>query len=122
MSFESDLYATLSGAAGVTALVGDRISPTSYEGITRPYVVYTPIFSEPFYAMSGASNMTRLRLQVDCYSEDVDECAEIARAVIAAIPETGALHRTAHNNQDVGREEDTRLYRRLVEFTIFHRS
>jgi hypothetical protein len=122
VTFETDLYAELSGVAGVVALVGDQIHPAhASEGATAPYIVYTPIFSEPFYGLDGESNMTRLRLQVDCYSEDVDEAAAMARAVIDAIPQSGALHRVAHNNQDLGIEDDTRLFRRLVEFTIFHR-
>ena len=123
MSFESDIYSVLA-VAGVTSLVSDRIYPAhASEGTARPYVVYTPIFSEPIYHLDGSTNKhTRIRLQVDCYSEDVDQAAQIARAVIDAVPQSGALHRTAHNDQDLGLEEDTRLFRRLIEFTIFYRS
>lgn len=123
MSFESDLYAELSGDAGLTALVSDRIYPShASEGAEAPYVVYAPIFNEAIYALEGAGNMSKVRLQVDCYAEDPDEAASVARAVIAAIPESGALLRASHSNQDLGLEEGTRLFRRLLEFSIFHRS
>jgi hypothetical protein len=122
MTFESDLYAALSGAAGLTALVGTRISPSHEQTPTAPYVVYTPIFGESFYTLAGASSMTRVRLQVDCYADHPDTSAAIAEAVISAIPQSGALHRASHSNQGLGMEEDTRLFRRLVEFSIFHRS
>jgi hypothetical protein len=123
MTFEADLYAELSSDAGVIAFVGTEIWPShASEGARPPYIVYTPIASEAFYNLSDSSDMKRIRLQVDCYATDPDTAASIARAVITAIPVTGQLHRTSHNDQDLGMEEDTRLFRRMVELSIFHRS
>lgn len=122
MSFESDLYTVLSVAA-VTALVSDRIVPSHMsEGSLPPYIVYTPIFDDRRYDLDGETNLSKVRTQIDCYAEDPDTAASIAEAVIAAIPETGwPLHRTAHSEQDLGLEPDTRLFRRMLEFSIFHR-
>ena len=130
MSFETDLYAVLSVDAGLVALVGDRIEPShsgapipDVNGEIQPYVVYTPIFNEERYDLDGEGGLARVRLQVDCWAQHHDTAAEVARAVIAAIPVTGfPLHRTDHSNQDLGFEEGTRLYRRLIEFAVFHRS
>lgn len=123
MSFESDLYAELSGDVDLIALVSDRIYPShAAEGTAFPFVVYTPIFNEAIYSLGGSGDMAKVRLQVDCYAENPDTAAEIARAVIAAIPESGDLHRASHSNQDLGLEEDTRLFRRMIEFSIFHSS
>jgi hypothetical protein len=121
MTFESDLYAALAGSAGLSALVADRISPSHEQQPVAPYVVYTPIFSDSLYSLAGASSMTRIRLQVDCYAEDADSAMAIASAVINAVPQSGALHRASHSNHDLGMETDTRLYRRMVEMSIFHR-
>ena len=123
MSFETDLYAELSGDAGLGALVGERISPSHQsEGSVAPYVVYTPIFDDTRYDLDGDTDLRKVRLQVDCYADDPDEAMAIADAVIAAIPVTGfPLHRTAHSEQDLGLEPDTRLFRRMLEFSIFHR-
>lgn len=123
MSFETDLYAALSGNAPLAALVSDRIGPShAAEGVAPPYVVYTPIYNEARYDLEGATGVSKVRLQVDCYSEDVDQAAAIALAVIEAIPETGwPLHRTGHADQDLGLEPGTRFFRRLVEFSLFHR-
>jgi hypothetical protein len=125
VSFETDLYAELSSDAPLVALVGNEIVPShASQGVSaREFVVYTPIFNEAKYDLDGDTGAARVRLQVDCYSETQDGAAEIARAVIAAIPETGwPLHRTGHSNQDLGLESETRLFRRLVEFSIHHRS
>lgn len=124
MTFESDLYSLLSSSSGLTNLVGDRIVPSHrIEGVGTPYLVYTVVQQTPFYYMeSGAGNMSRVLLQVDGYAEDPDTAALIALAVVAAIPQTGALHRADHTNRDLGMEEDTRLFRRMVEFSLFHRT
>ena len=122
MSFESDLYSKLVAAAGLNAIVGSRISPSHDEKPSSPYVVYTTVFGEAFYSLAGASTQTRTRVQIDCYAEDPDTAADIAREVISAIPESGALHRASHSNHDLGREVETSLYRRMVEMSIFHRS
>jgi hypothetical protein len=124
MTFEADLYAALSGAAGLTALVGTEIHPShAIDGVSsRTYIVYTPVTAEPLYSLAGAGTMTRVRLQVDCYAEDQDMCMNVALAVVDAIPQTGALCRGAHSNQDFGLDEEVRLFRRIVEFSIFHRS
>jgi hypothetical protein len=123
MSLESDFYSVLSSASGLTTLVSDRIVPShAGDGTSAPYVVYTTIFGEAIYSLSGAGEMSRVRMQVDCYAEDPDTAMAIALAVIDAVPETGALCRAAHSNQDLGMEADTRLYRRMVEMSIFRRS
>ena len=124
MTFESDLYAELSSDAGVAALVSDRIWPShASDGTARPYIVYSPVFHGGIYALEGDADLSQVRLQVDCYADDPDTAASVALAVIAAIPETGRpICRSAHSNQDLGIEPGTRLFRRLLEFSIFHRS
>lgn len=124
MSFESDLYAELIGDSGLTALVGQQIVPSdASEGAVPPFVIYTPIYNEARYDLDGDTGVSRVRLQIDCYAATQDDAAAIALAVIAAIPESGwPLHRTGHVNQDLGLEVGTRLFRRMVEFSIFHRT
>jgi hypothetical protein len=124
MSLESDLYAELSGDAGLTTLVGESIYPSHVsEGTATPFVVYSTVFHEGIYHLDGDTDLTRARMQVDCYAEDPDTASSIALAVIAAIPETGRpIHRSAHSNRDLGLDPDTRLFRRMLEFSIFHRS
>jgi hypothetical protein len=123
MSLESSLYAQLTGSAGLVALVGDRIWPShASEGTASPFIVYSSVFHEGLYTLGGDGDQTRARMQIDCYADDPDTASEIALAVIEAIPESGAICRAAHSNQDLGIEPGTRLFRRLLEFSIFHRS
>lgn len=123
MTFEADFYSTLSGHAGLTAIVSNRIVPAHEDQPAAPYVVYTVIFTDTFYTLAGSSSTTRARVQVDCYANDYDTTVASAAAVIAAIPQSGTpICRAAHYEQDLGIEPSTRLYRRLLEFSIFHRS
>lgn len=124
MTLESDFYAVLAANSSLTAIVGDQIWPShASDGATAPFVVYGPVFHEAIYALGGAGDLSRARMQVDCYAEDPDVAASIALAVIAALPESGRpIHRAGHTNQDLGLEEGTRLFRRMVEFSLFHRT
>lgn len=124
MSLESDLYTKLSAAAGLTAIVGDQIWPShAAEGATAPYLAYGSIFHEGRYTLDGEDAGSRARMQFDCYAEDPDTALAMALAVIEAIPESGKpIHRAAHSIQDLGLEPGTRLFRRMVEMSIFHRS
>jgi hypothetical protein len=49
MSAETELYAALSGAAGITALVGSRIYPDAIpEEVALPALVFSRQATEPF--------------------------------------------------------------------------
>ena len=123
MTFETDLYAEFSSDGTLVGLVGDQIMPShGSEGAEPPFVVYLPMI-EPRYDLDGQTALSRVRLQVDCYAETPDHAAAVAAAVIGAIPQSGwPLHRTGHTEQDLGLEDGTRLFRRMLEFSIVHRS
>lgn len=127
MSFESDLYGILSGHSGLTALVpGDRIQPGyAAQGIDAPFVIYNRIFSEPVSGLDGfTSGLERVRVQVDCYAGTFDEAIAIAAQARAAIQaETGTrnIRGICMNEMDFY-EEDTHLFRRMLEFALFHRT
>lgn len=126
MSYESDLYGVLAGYGGLSALVGERIYPRKLEAEpTRPYVIYGRISSEPQVSLGGfTSGLERIRTQVDCYAEDFDTAIAIAtqvRAAIQAQTGTNNIQGVPMNELD-DYEEETGLYRRLLEFSLFYRS
>lgn len=127
MSFESDFNTTLLDFSGLTNLVSvDNIQPGfAAEGIGRPFVVWTRVFSEPQSGLDGfTSGLERVRVQVDCYAESFDSVIAIAsqvRAAVDAVDGDNNLRGVCINEMD-DFEEDTRLYRRMVEFSVFHRS
>lgn len=127
MSFESDLYTVLAGYSGLTSLVpADRIQQGfAADGISPPYVMCTRIFSEPQSSLEGyTSALEKIRLQVDCYAESFDSVIAIARQVRNAIDATDGVNNirgVCINEMDFF-EDDPRLFRRMLEFSVFHRS
>lgn len=124
-AWEIDFYEALMSDAALVALVGEEIYPVVALGkATPPYVVYGRIETGRRYSLDGFdTELERIRAEVNVYAERPDDAAAVARAVIVAVPTSGwPLHRTGHSNQDLGLEPATKLYRRMVELSIFHRS
>jgi hypothetical protein len=126
MTFESELLALLQAQSSLTDLVADRVFPVHELGGTppgRPYVAYLVVFAEPRNTLDGPGDISKVRLQVDCYADDFDTAAALGRALQAAIPSAGGtLHGLCINAGQDFFESDVRLYRRMLEFSLFHRT
>lgn len=91
MSAESDLQALLEGAAGVTALVGDRIAQNAIDqGQDAPYIVYTSQHT-PEYGLSNAVLANNVQFRIECWAGTAAEADEIADAVRAALLADGVV-------------------------------
>lgn len=88
MSAETSLYAALSGHAGLTALVSDRIWPDVIpEARTLPGVVFARAATEPIVAMDGSVLAEVAELSIGCWAtqrQAADACADQVVAAIAA--------------------------------------
>ena len=92
MSIESDLYATLSGDAGVTALCSTRIYPNlAPESVTFPYCAYQMVSGLRLSTITGVGDALRKRLQISCHANTYSEAKALAVAVEAALDGDGYL-------------------------------
>lgn len=85
MSLETGIYAVLSQAAPVAALVGTRIYPSEFpEGCKWPAILYRlPEESrEPTMETSG---VPKAKLSVGCFSENVADTTALAEDVLQAL-------------------------------------
>jgi len=90
MTIETTLFSTLSGAAGVSALVSSRIYPNvAPESVTFPYLVYSVISSERMHTLPGVANMQRKTIQIDCNATTYSGAKALATAVISALEGDG---------------------------------
>lgn len=124
-AWEIDFYGALTADANLIALVGEEIYPVvSIGAAVPPYVVYGRSGTDRRYSLDGFdTTLEKVLAEVLCCAETVDSAAALARALIEAVPTTGwPLHRTGHENQDLGLDPATRLYRRRVTLSIFHRT
>lgn len=126
---EANVYAALTGYAGLTALVNNGDSPLTYriyplvmpQDPTVPAVVYQRIVGSRILTMSnaGGSGVERIVFQFTTWSRTMNEAHDVMEQVrlalnaanFAAIP---LSNRTTH-------EPDTRLYGMEYDFSVWHR-
>jgi len=119
MSFESELRAHL-GHSSITAYVEDRIYPVVRpQSSTLPALVYTPFGVDQVNNLAGRDSSLRfIRVQVDCWSRTFDEALVLAEAVKARMDTAASNFRTvlSPGSGFDDFEDDTRLYRRSMDF------
>lgn len=116
MSAETEVFAALSGDAGVTALVAQRIYPDVLpEKSAYPAVVFARVRTEPTYGISGNYFGADVGLQVGCWGTTRTQADAVGSAVETALRLAGMPHvgRTA------GYDEETDLFASVIELEIF---
>ena len=87
MTAESVLYALMSGAGPVTAIVGDRIYPVVLpEGKPLPALVleHVSTYRPPVIDAFAGTHMTQTRMQANCLALSHTACRALADAARAA--------------------------------------
>jgi len=94
MSIESDIYDALSGAAGLAALVSDRIYPSAIaQGASLPAVAFARVETEYVNTLVPATAMKRARIAVQAWGpvqadvEAVGDAIEVALLAVNVPPE-----------------------------------
>ena len=90
MSVETDLKTTLGNAAGVSALVGNRVYPNiAQKGAALPYIVYSRSDTEKFSSLTGTNDPANARIEIGCTGSTYSSAKAVADAVIAALQGDG---------------------------------
>lgn len=114
MSSETDLYAALTGNAGVTALVSTRIYPNRVPlGTVYPAIGYSMITS----GLIGSNNCQESRIQIDFFDSTYSGCKAVRDAVLTVInslPNYGYIQ-----GADIY-EDDTKIHHQSVDVIITH--
>lgn len=82
MSIESDLFAKVTGNAGVSALIGTRFTPLLLDQNSAfPAAVYQFISGTHEESMQGSSGLAAGRLQVSAYGVTPKDSRDVAEAI-----------------------------------------
>ena len=124
MSVEADLYAYLSTYAGLTELVGTRVYPlVAPQAVKESYCTYQKISPGRKYSHGGFSNLSRPRIQVNCYATTYAQAKAIAVQVIAAVeawPGASNIQAAFVENEIDMYDPDTELYQVPVDFFVYY--
>lgn len=116
MSAETDLYAILSGAAPLAAVVGSRIYPDAMpEESEYPVVVFSRTETDPVQTLDGVIHAEFVTFALGCWAPTragADAAADAAVAALVAAGETYA-------GRESGYDPETGLYATTVQTTIF---
>jgi hypothetical protein len=100
MSVETELRSLLIDAAGVAALVGERVYPAMrIEDTSLPAIVYTTRRSEPEQALAVQTTLAKTTIRYECVATTLAVARQTAEAVRQAIAgrtaALGAIERVA---------------------------
>lgn len=118
MSFDADLRSHLQHAS-VTAYVGERVHPVVRSSTTLPALTYLRATASPQNSILGfTSGLTIIRLQVDVWATTFDAARLIAIAVRDRMNTAAATFKSWMIDETDLYEDDTKIYRVLMEFSV----
>lgn len=116
MNFDQAIYDLLHGYAGLESI---PIRPeVAKQGEEPPYIVYTLVYNAPNWTLQGPSTLDNARYQFDVYGLVRADVSDIANLVTKAITESLVLTGVPLNVTS-GYEQETKLYRRTLEFSLW---
>jgi hypothetical protein len=76
------IYARLSTASTITAIIGTNIYPDiTPQNVDYPFIVYSIIDSNPVDYKDGQSNLEEIDLQIDVYTQNYDTTQNLANLI-----------------------------------------
>ena len=124
-TFDDTLFTYLSGHAGLSALVGDKIYPDQVpQKVEAPYVCFYEIYREKIYSHQGYSNSGIYSIQITCSASTKIEARAIADQIAAAMEAwTAASDQIGHvfqEGENAGWEDSRGLYYIDLDFDVFY--
>lgn len=114
MSILPPIYALLSNAAAVAAIVDDRIYPhaAAPQDVTRPYITWYMIGTDVQNTLSELPQIDGVGVHIDCWHQSPNGATTLAKEVRDAIEPVAHMTGIPVNE----RERDTKLYRIGLQF------
>lgn len=126
MGAEAAVVARLLAATGVSALVGERVSPLQIpERPTYPAIAYRQLDREPVSTFGGDQALSAHYIEVECWGESMSSARAVGDAVRAALQrfrgssggETVQASFLQGSSTDY--DAETRTYVETIEFKVW---
>jgi len=116
MSAETQLYAVLSGRAGLVALVGDRIYPDAIpEEKALPAVVFLRASTAPVHTIAGALVCEDVHFAITAWATGRNAAEAVADEIAAALAASG----NPKTDRSAGFDNEVGLYGVTIETDWF---
>ena len=115
---ETELIEVLVNDADVSVLVGDRVALSVIpEGSPAPYIVCQLITGQRPGSLSSTGNRRRLRMQVNCYAQNVLQAKAIVEAAQNAIENYENFEVVFNGDQDLY-DATTKLCYTVLDYSL----
>ncbi|WP_374491594.1 DUF3168 domain-containing protein [Brachymonas sp.] len=114
----ADLLQTAYGVLNPLAPGGAHYAMNDVQPPVLPYIVFRRIVSTTNNTLAGATDLQNTRLQVDVYARTVAETVAIGNAITATMASAPWPACVQLTSADLF-EPDTRLYRSILEFSVW---
>lgn len=119
---EASIFTTLTGASGVSAIVGSRVYPIILpQKTTLPAITYLRVSGAQEISLSGHSGLESPRIQVDCWATSYAQAKSLAAAVQAAMIASTAFKVGSVSDRDLF-DDETNVFRVSIDFNVWHRT
>ncbi len=87
-----------------------------------PYIIYTPISTNPLVAIGGWAGHKQIRMQIDVYSYTLSEAESLSNQLIPIIEALTTISAEVIDGGTGTYEQETRLFRQTTEFLIWEQT
>ena len=127
LTIDDAVYSYFSAVAGVTAVIGDRIYPTTLPlGATLPAIVYHQISGPREYPLGSSAGPVHARIQFDAYGTTAKAAKQAVDAIEAALSGFAGSYSglTVHgawvDNELTNYDAVPLVYHRLLDVTVLY--
>lgn len=133
-TIDDALVARAAAVAGLTALIGAQPNMRLYpadavaQESTRPYLTYQLISGPRGHAMGSDPGTVTARFQFTCWADDSTSARGVTDQLMAGFRRVrGTISGVViddilvENEQDLGRNQDTRYWQRVVDLIVRYR-
>ena len=122
MPLEKKLYEALTTSTTLTALTSASIYPIKrVQGGTLPAVVFRRAHGARDYHIEGYSGLENAMVVIDLYTESIDEIIALTDAVIGALSSATAFSMVASESPVGGYDDETRVYERSLNISVWNK-
>lgn len=119
---EASIFTALTGASGVSAIVGSRVYPLVIpQGAALPAVTYTRISGPLEMSLSGGAGLESVRVQIDAWATSYAAVKDLAAELRSAMLSATAFQVASVSDRDLF-EDETSVFRVSTDFTVWHRA
>lgn len=120
LDFEKLLRATLLSSTALTTIVGQKVFDTIMpQGTLLPAVTFQKLSGSPANCLYGPTGLENIEVQIDAWAMQKAQVKEMAKAIRAIMPATGAMWGARLTMDEDMFDEEAKVYRVCMSYDVW---